>query len=254
MNENKKMPQESKRGFNWITVLIVFFLLTYLFNLFTMHKSSTSAMQISYDQFLDLVEAGAVSQVYMNDDQIQIFLQEDIEVNDVANLLGADELPEGIQDTVALLPKTVTFYTGRANDLELVSVLRASNVRIYEEIPEQTSVFSAIASWILPMAIMYIIYFVVVRMMMKHMGGGEGGFMGGISGIGKSKAKVYSVEQSTGVTFRDVAGQEEAKESLEEMVDYLKNPKKYQDIGAKQPKGPCWSVLPEPTKHFWPKR
>lgn len=73
MNENKKTPQESKRGFNWITVLIVFFLLTYLFNLFTMYQSSTSAMQISYDQFLDLVEAGAVSQVHMNDDQIQIF-------------------------------------------------------------------------------------------------------------------------------------------------------------------------------------
>lgn len=164
-------------------------------------------------------------------------MQEDIEVHDVAKLLGTGELPEGIQDTVALLPKTVIFYTGRVNDPELVSVLRTSNVRIYEEIPEQTSVFSAIASWILPMAIMYIIYFVVIRMMMKRMGGKEGGLMGGISGIGKSKAKVYNVEQSTGITFQDVAGQEEAKESLEEMVDYLKNPKKYQDIGAKQPKG-----------------
>ena len=85
---------------------------------------------------------------------------------------------------------------------------------------------------------MYLLYFLVMKAMMKRMGGGIGGFMGGMGGnIGKSKAKVYTVEKSTGVTFRDVAGQDEAKESLEEMVDYLKNPEKYRAIGAQQPKG-----------------
>ena len=90
----------------------------------------------------------------------------------------------------------------------------------------------------MPIAIMYLLYFLVMKAMMKRMGGGIGGFMGGMGGnIGKSKAKVYTVEKSTGVTFRDVAGQDEAKESLEEMVDYLKNPEKYRAIGAQQPKG-----------------
>lgn len=239
MNNHKRTQYESKRGFNWVIILIIFFLVTFLMNLFVMYNASTASLQISYDQFLDLAEAGVVAQVHMDDEQIQIILCDDVGTNEVAKILGAEELPEGVrmpEETSAF--ETVIFYTGRVNDTELVSVLRENKVRIYEEIPEKTSVFSAIASWLVPVAIMYLLYFFLMRTMMKRMGDGEGGLMGGLTGgIGKSKAKVYSVEKSTGVIFQDVAGQNEAKDSLEEMVDYLKNPHKYQQIGAKQPKG-----------------
>lgn len=237
-NTPNKNTKEPKRSFNWITALIIFFLLTFLMNLFTMNRTSTAAFQISYDKFLDMVDASMVEQVHMNDDQIQIILRKEVEIEEVKKMLDAEDLPSGIQQPI--LPfESVTFYTGRVNDPELVSVLRNNDVRIYEEIPEQTPIFSAIASWLLPVALMYILYFVILRFFMGRNGAGTGGgFMGGIGGgIGKSKAKVYSMEQSTGITFRDVAGQDEAKESLEEMVDYLKNPHKYQEIGAKQPKG-----------------
>lgn len=134
--------------------------------------------------------------------------------------------------------QTVTFYTGRIDDPNLVSMLRENGVQFSQEIPEQTSVFSAIASWIVPIGVMYLIYFFLMCAFMKRMGSDSGGFLGGMmGGIGKSKAKVYSVEKSTGVTFQDVAGQDEAKESLEEMVDYLKNPERCRKIGAQQPKG-----------------
>jgi len=91
---------------------------------------------------------------------------------------------------------------------------------------------------------MILLYYVVLRVIRKRMGGGaggegtSGGMLGGMmGGVGKSKAKVYNVEKSTGISFDDVAGQDEAKESLAEMIDFLQNPQKYQKIGAKQPKG-----------------
>ena len=237
MSEHHNPDAEPKKKINWFIILIVLFLLTFGLNLINMHQGSSASFQISYDQFLDLVEAGLVDQVYMNDDQIRIALRDDADVNRVSSILS----PASVQNASAreiALPRTVILYTGRVDDPQLVSALRSGKVRIYEEIPEQTSIFSVIASWLVPMAVMYLLYFFIFRMLMKRAGGGEGGgFLGGISGIGKSKAKVYNVEKNTGITFRDVAGQDEAKESLEEMVDYLKNPKKYQNIGARQPKG-----------------
>lgn len=242
MKEEKNTPQGQRRLDPVFAAIIVFFLLTFLLNLFNSQRTSTAELQISYNQFMDLVEAGAVEQVYMDDDQIQICIKEKYTAEEVARLLGADELPEeqeGKRHPWQMQADSVVFYTGRADDPNLVSTLLEHDVDTYEYIPEQTSAFSAIASWLVPIAIMYLIYFLFMRMLMKRMGGGEGGsgFLGGIGSVGKSKAKVYSVEKSTGVTFRDVAGQDEAKESLEEMVDYLKNPDKYKAIGAQQPKG-----------------
>ena len=242
MKEEKNTPQGQRRLDPVFAAIIVFFLLTFLLNLFNSQRTSTAELQISYNQFMDLVEAGAVEQVYMDDDQIQIRIKEEYTAEEVARLLGADELPEeqeGKRHPWQMQADSVVFYTGRADDPNLVSTLLEHDVDTYEYIPEQTSAFSAIASWLVPIAIMYLIYFLFMRMLMKRMGGGEGGsgFLGGIGSVGKSKAKVYSVEKSTGVTFRDVAGQDEAKESLEEMVDYLKNPDKYKAIGAQQPKG-----------------
>lgn len=238
MDENRNSLPGQKRGSTWIIVIIVFFLITFILNMFSLSRTSVGQIQISYDQFLDLVEGDVVEQVYMDDDQIQIYLKDGVEETDVVMILGDGDDWENIPETQSMSFRTVVFYTGRVEDSNLSNFLRENGVHYSKEIPEQTSVFSAIASWILPIAIMYLLYFLVMKAMMKRMGGGIGGFMGGMGGnIGKSKAKVYTVEKSTGVTFRDVAGQDEAKESLEEMVDYLKNPEKYRAIGAQQPKG-----------------
>ena len=203
MDENRNSLPGQKRGSTWIIVIIVFFLITFILNMFSLSRTSVGQIQISYDQFLDLVEGDVVEQVYMDDDQIQIYLKDGVEETDVVMILGDGDDWENIPETQSMSFRTVVFYTGRVEDSNLSNFLRENGVHYSKEIPEQTSVFSAIASWILPIAIMYLLYFLVMKAMMKRMGGGIGGFMGGMGGnIGKSKAKVYTVEKSTGVTFR----------------------------------------------------
>ena len=125
------------------------------------------------------------------------------------------------------------YYTGYipnvSND-ELKARLDAQGVEYNTEIVEQASpIVTFVVTWLLPVIIMYALFSLLMRGMTKRMGGG-------IGGIGESKAKVY-MEKSTGVTFADVAGQDEAKESLVEIIDFLHNPQKYAAIGAKLPKG-----------------
>ena len=125
------------------------------------------------------------------------------------------------------------YYTGYipnvSND-DLKERLDAQGVEYNTEIVEQASpIVTFIVTWLLPIIIMYALFSLLMRSMTKRMGGG-------IGGIGESKAKVY-MEKSTGVTFADVAGQDEAKESLVEIIDFLHNPQKYAAIGAKLPKG-----------------
>ncbi len=239
---NKKEDNGQRKIPSWLIVILVMFLITFVINFVSALNSSTSSLQITYDQFLNLVEAGTVEYVYMDDTQLQIVLKEDVTTEDLAEALNGGELPEGVsleEGEASFQYQSIILYTGRVDDTELVSLLREYGVHFTQEIPEQTSVMSSIISWVLPVVIMYLIYFLIMRMVMRRMSGGEGNgmFSGMTGGIGKSKAKVYNVEERTGVTFADVAGQDEAKESLEEMVDYLKNPDKYQQIGAKQPKG-----------------
>ncbi|MEF2645053.1 MAG: ATP-dependent zinc metalloprotease FtsH [Oscillospiraceae bacterium] len=128
------------------------------------------------------------------------------------------------------------YYTGYipnvSND-DLKDRLDAQGVEYNTEIVEQASpIVTFVVTWLLPVIIMYALLSLLMRSLSKKMGGG----IGGIGGIGESKAKVY-MEKSTGVTFADVAGQDEAKESLVEIIDFLHNPQKYAAIGAKLPKG-----------------
>ena len=126
----------------------------------------------------------------------------------------------------------ITYYTGAVNDPDLIKTLKESKtsegnpVEISATVPDNTSTWLLnILSFAIPIVVLWILF----GFLMKRMGGGA-------MGVGKSTAKVY-VEKTTGVTFKDVAGQDEAKESLQEVVDFLHNPKKYRDIGAKLPKG-----------------
>ena len=121
---------------------------------------------------------------------------------------------------------TMPYYTAYIADEELLPLLKAHNVEIDGEISDSTAVIIYnVLSFVIPLVLLWVLF----SFLMKRMGGGA-------MGVGKSNAKVY-VEKSTGVTFKDVAGQDEAKESLQEVVDFLHNPQKYTAIGAKLPKG-----------------
>ena len=129
-------------------------------------------------------------------------------------------------------PYEITYYTGIVNDPDLITTLKSAKtsegkaIEISASVPDNTSAWLVnILSFVIPLVLIWILF----GFLMRRMGGGA-------MGVGKSTAKVY-VEKTTGVTFKDVAGQDEAKESLQEVVDFLHNPKKYSDIGAKLPKG-----------------
>ena len=192
-----------------IVTLICIFVLTAISNLM---RSSTT-QEISFNEFLAMVEKGEVTEVHLSDTTIEISSEE--KDTSPLSLYG---LGNGMT--------TVTRYTGYVEYPELVQLLLDADVQIYQDIPNAASMLiSILVSYVLPIAIVWIFFMFIMR---------RNG--GGIMGVGKSNAKMY-VQKETGVTFRDVAGQEEAKESLVEIVDFLHDPEKYTRIGAKLPKG-----------------
>ncbi|MDD6221363.1 MAG: ATP-dependent zinc metalloprotease FtsH [Lachnospiraceae bacterium] len=165
----------------------------------------------SYTEFLADVEAGLVDEVDFTSDRITYTLKSDTQ----SNLSGLK----------------LTYYTGEVNDDDLIPTLKAAGVNIVGYIPSQSnSILEFFVIWVLPMILIYVVFALIYRRMAK-----SGGDIMGM-GVGKSTAKVY-VQKDTGVTFKDVAGEDEAKESLMQIVDFLHNPGKYQQIGAKLPKG-----------------
>lgn len=206
--ENKGPNNSSSNNKNGMTILI--FVLAALVVLFvaSIISSSLTRMthkEIAYSEFIDMVKEKKVAQVEFKSGEINI-------------------LPKAQEGKVAL----ITFYTAQLNDTSLLPLLEEYNVEYKGTMPDNTS---TILYNILSIAIPIVMIWLVLGFVMKRMGGG-----GGVMGVGKSNAKIY-VEKQTGVTFVDVAGQDEAKESLQEVVDFLHNPKKYTEIGAKLPKG-----------------
>ena len=165
----------------------------------------SSNSEISYDKFIEMVEAGEVTSVEIGVQQIEI--------------TAKSQSPLGGE---------VVYYTGVVEDEDLQDMLQEAGVT-YKATTQSAmeALVLEIISFVLPLLIIWGLF----GLIMRKTGGG-----GGMMGVGKSKAKVY-IEKETGVTFKDVAGQEEAKESLQEMVDFLHNPGKYTQIGAKLPKG-----------------
>ena len=208
--DNQEPNNQNNNRNNKNGQVIVIFILVSLFALFIMSIVSNRVsrqfnQEISYTEFLKKVEAGEVESIKYTGTQINI-----------------TEKTE--KDTLY----KQTYYTGMVSDTDLIPLLKKHKVEIYGYIPDNTSTWIYnILSFVIPLALVW----VLLAFLMRRMGGG-----GGMMGVGKSTAKVY-VEKSTGVTFKDVAGQDEAKESLQEVVDFLHNPKKYRDIGAKLPKG-----------------
>ncbi len=203
-NEEPKKPSRKSWLYYYFIVLIVTMLLNALVFPSVMERS---VQEVSYDQFLDMVEQGQVEQVAMQENQI--------------SFLARDE--EGQRGA---------FKTGLWPDENLATRLREAGVVFAKEIPTQASpLLTIFTTWIMPIVMFVVIGQLLSRFMMKKMGG-----MGNAMTFGKSNAKIYA-EAETGKTFADVAGQEEAKEALKEIVDFLHNPQKYADIGAVLPKG-----------------
>ena len=194
--------------------IMAFILLTlvalFVYALISNSISHASTQEKSYSDFIKQLDKGNVKSVEFDSYEIDYKLVDDGHKN-----------------------YDITYYTGRVADDELVPTLKKAktsegkSIEIKAAIPDNTStwIFN-ILSFIVPLILLW----VLLAFVSKKMGGSMG------MGVGKSTAKVY-VEKSTGVTFKDVAGQDEAKESLQEVVDFLHNPKRYTDIGAKLPKG-----------------
>ena len=203
-NNGGKAPKNTQNMLMFAVFVIAAILVWALFN--NQYTQATS-LEITYDKFLDMLEADEVASVE--------------DTGSTWKITPKEKDKDGV---------TLTYYTGKmANDTELLPLMREKNVEIQPYI--QNDAMISIALNILSIVVPMILLWVLFSGFMRRMGGG-----GGVMGVGKSKAKVY-IEKETGVTFKDVAGEEEAKESLVEVVDFLHNPEKYTEIGAKLPKG-----------------
>jgi len=216
-NNNKKNTGNKTPWKNIIPIVIVALVFTIIVNTLYTNIANSYLQEISFTEFKTMVDSDKVDSIQVQTDRILILTREDAEKS-------------AAEQTVyytALLPQN--------NMTELYAQLQTQGVDYQGHIIEEVSpLVSFLVSWVLPYAIILGVFFLLMRFMNKRMGsGGGGGIMGG---MGQSKAKVY-MEKETGVTFADVAGQDEAKEQLMEIIDFLHNPQKYAAIGAKLPKG-----------------
>ena len=214
---------------NMLGLLIAGLVITFIFNLAAAKMAAGNKLQVEYGQFIQLVETGLVQQAQIDDQQIAFTLKEGADQDALREILRLPAGPEGPAEQ-RLLSGGV-YYTGLLEDPALTERLLKNSVAFYKPIVQPNPIRDFISGWVFPLLIFYGIYFFIMRKF-SGMGG-----MGGMMNLGKSKAKFYGMEKNTSVSFNDVAGQDEAKESLSELVDFLHNPEKYRQIGARQPKG-----------------
>ena len=220
--KNKK-PQDNKpqngddgrQGRRIIFLMVAALIATLLINSLYTTIANAYLSEITYNEFQTYLDKDEIAELEFQSDRMVILTRDEA------------KKPSSQQRL---------YYTGYipnvSND-DLKDRLDAQGVEYNTEIVEQASpIVTFVVTWLLPVIIMYALLSLLMRSLSKKMGGG----IGGIGGIGESKAKVY-MEKSTGITFADVAGQDEAKESLVEIIDFLHNPQKYAAIGAKLPKG-----------------
>lgn len=257
MENNNKNNGPNKNRQGWGIILFTTLLVTFVvMGLYSMMQGG-SASEISYDKFLKLVDNGKVESVTFTNSRINIVLTDDarkekaegklteVKDNEKASADQSDssdskesEDQENVMDSLlgqisqmqgSSKSKEPDYYTGNVSDDTLVKRLDKAGVEFKSQIPDTASslIMDIFITVILPIVLLVFMF----NFLMKKMSKG-----GGMMGIGKSNAKMY-MEKQTGVTFLDVAGEDEAKESLQEVVDFLHNPGKYTGIGAKLPKG-----------------
>ena len=240
-NTNKKNPQGNQPPKSPMKNPLLIFLLiaaaaTICLNLLISSFTTPDKTEVTYDEFLEMIDEGEVTEIELSGDQITIYGQPEVSADDIKKLSDKSLMIIGkISEEAAEAQSDASrpvYYTGYINDQRLLDKLDEKGIKYSTPIQYSNPILNFVLTWILPIVFMYLLIMLFMRLMTKKMGGS-----GGIMGIGQSHAKMYNVENKTGVTFNDVAGQEEAKESLDEIVDFLHNPLKYTAIGAKQPKG-----------------
>ena len=208
-NKGRKNGRDPLR--TGIPLLILAVVIVLLFNLVYNSIASAQLKMVSYTDFLNMVDSQELKEVQFEADRVTFITKEEAQ-------------KPGSAQTV--------YYTGlitNTDNTELVAQLKNQGVTVFQEPQEGNSIIS----YVLFNLVIFVLTIFLLSMLMRKMTSSMGG---GLGGIGQSKAKVY-MERRTGVTFADVAGQDEAKESLEEIIDFLHNPQKYAAIGAKLPKG-----------------
>ena len=233
--DNKKKNRSPLKN-PLLIFLVISVIATVILNMVMLSLQTTKKQEISYSEFLTMLDENKVDEVILQSEQIVIY-----EKYDESQPITTPKTTEFMKmmgiDTDAVIEQAKensrnVYYTGYIPDDRLLADLDSHGVKYSTPIQHNSPILDFFLTWILPLVVIYLLFFILTRSMSKKIGGG-----GGIMGIGQSNAKMYNVENATGVTFADVAGQEEAKESLDEIVDYLHNPSKYLAIGAKQPKG-----------------
>ena len=211
-NNNPNNGQNDPKGPKLAPMLIAALVILLLVSYFSSALTSVRTKEITYTEFIQMLDEHKVESVTIESDRITIYPVEEVPV------------------TPAFRSVKMTYCTGLVEDTEALSKrLLDAGVEVSGAIPDNSRwLFSILVTYILPI----VLFFIFISFITKRMGG-SGGLMGG---VGKSNAKVY-VQKETGVTFKDVAGEDEAKESLVEVVDFLHNPGRYVKIGAKLPKG-----------------
>ena len=276
-NNRKGSGGSNKNMMGIISIIIWALIITLMINYFTSSMSTSRSTQIEYSQFVEMVENDEVAWVVMESNKYTIYPrpettqdsgtqsdtqtdgQKEPTVTPIPGLEGLEGLTGGTAGITApaasgdtsggttaqtlepgsnawkqMLKEGPSYYcapiTSDSEMSRLISIMEENDVIYGPPYIEQLSpIITLLISYVLPVVIMVVLFSFLFRGMSSKMGGGLGG-------LGKSNAKVY-VEKSTGVTFMDVAGQDEAKESMQEIIDILHNPQKYTDIGAKLPKG-----------------
>ena len=214
MNENNNKqngqgPPQNNDFKLFMRIIIISLIVTFVMHMLSTSMVSKMNQEIKYSDFIQMIKDGEVSEVEIESDRIIIYPKQQEGVPYMGNY----------------------YYTGYISDENLLPLLDEYDVDYYSPVQENSIFMLFIMEWVLPICLWGLLFMFLGRFVMKRMGGG-----GGIMGVGKSNAKIY-MQKETGVTFADVAGQDEAKESLEEIIDFLHNPEKYAAIGAKQPRG-----------------
>ncbi len=224
MKDNRKNKRPNFNPF--IFFLAASIVSTVILNMMLSSFTAADTKEISYSQFLDYIQSGKVQEVIFSGSNLEIHMKKE-EADDTKPKSVLDFWDFGLLSPAR--EKDVVYYTGYIRDDRLLQLMDEYNINYLTPVHYDNPVLDFFLSWVLPLLFMYGLFFLISRMLTKKMGGG-------IMGVGQSNAKVY-MQSQTGVTFAQVAGQEEAKESLNEIVDFLHNPAKYTAIGAKQPKG-----------------
>ena len=235
MDPNNKKDQKNNQNRNRnmrgvVTLIIWALVLTVVFNYINAYSNNltkrASSHEIPYSQLIDLIQEDQVAELKIEKGVLY--------ATPVDGYVYTEEAADKNKEPKSYTQSEKTpliLYTTALNDASLLPLLEEHNVKYTSPVQAQMSpILEFMIAYVLPVIVIAALFMLVMRIMAKN------GGIGGIGSVGKSNAKVY-MEKSTGVTFKDVAGQDEAKESLEEIIDFLHNPQKYTAIGARLPKG-----------------